>query len=173
MALVVEDGSSKTDANSYLSVDDADAYNTNHTNSTDWSGAETADKEKALRRATQYLDMRFNMMWRGVRSERAQALDWPRFDVEDYDGYAIYGDEIPQCLKDACAELALRALDEEIMPDLAAGGGALLKSKSVKVGPISSSKVYGTAGSSPFKRYTKVDALIRELIIPAGQIVRG
>ena len=56
MALVVEDGTGKTDADSYLSLVDADAYNLAHSASTDWNGAVEAVKEKALRLATQYLD---------------------------------------------------------------------------------------------------------------------
>jgi hypothetical protein len=107
MALIVEDGSGKSDAQSYVSVTDADDYHANHSASTDWSGADTADKEKALRLATQWLDATYHGRWKGVRFSADQALDWPRDSVE-LDGYVLSVSDLPQQLLDATCEMALK-----------------------------------------------------------------
>ena len=52
LTLVKEDGTGKSDANSYASVADADAYHEGHLYASAWTGATTADKEKALVMAT-------------------------------------------------------------------------------------------------------------------------
>ena len=68
MVLIVEDGTGKADAESYLSVADADTYHTKHGDSADWDGASTGDKEEALRMGTQYLDATYNTLWIGSRA---------------------------------------------------------------------------------------------------------
>lgn len=170
MALVVEDGSGKTNADSYLSVADADTYHTNHSGSADWSGATTAVKEKALRLATQYLDVRYNGLWKGVRSNDAQALDFPRANVEDADGYYYESDEIPQRLKDATAELALRVVEGDTLLDDVSKPGTI-KSQGVSVGPISKSIEY-TGGYNQVKKYPLIDGLVKPLI-SIGVLERG
>ena len=51
MSLVVEDGTGKADAESYISVADADTYHSNRGN-TDWAALTTTEKEQLLRGAT-------------------------------------------------------------------------------------------------------------------------
>jgi len=172
MALVVEDGSGKTDAESYLSVADADTYHTKHGGSTDWSGAETADKEEALRMATQYLDAVYHERWEGRRVSRDQALDWPRGWVEDRDGFAVDSDDIPAKLEDACAELAVRHITETdgLLPDLSDPG--IVASEAVAVGPVKVSTQY-MGGNSPVTEFRIVEALLRGLIRPVGEIQRA
>jgi len=171
MSLVVEDGTSKTDADSYLSVADADTYHTAHSASTDWSGAETADKEKSLRLATQFLDAKFNGLWRGYRTYQDQSLDWPRACVEDNDGYSYVSDQMPQKLLDATAELALKVAGGDTLLDDVDRPG-ISKTKEVKVGPITIKKDY-LGGDSPFKRYPLVEELLRPLLKAANFISLG
>jgi len=102
MALVVEDGTGKSNAESYLSVADCDTYHTNMGN-TGWAGDATV-KEVALRKATKFLDNKFRLRWKGTRTNEDQALAWPRSNVEDIDGFYYDSDGIPQTLKDATAE---------------------------------------------------------------------
>lgn len=66
-------------------------------------------QEQELRRATQYLDRKYN--WKGLAVTRTQALGWPRA-VEDADrnGYSIPSDSIPQPIIDAQFELAFAFL---------------------------------------------------------------
>lgn len=169
MTLTVEDGTGLENADSYLSVADADAYHTKYGNTT-WTGLES-DKEIALRRATQYLDRRFDGRWLGTRVRERQALAFPRYGIEDADGFLLRNDELPKKLEEACAELALRALvGTDLMPDITEPG--TIKSEAVRVAEIEERIEYmGGKGQIPIFR--EVDALLRGLITSGAQIYRG
>ena len=173
MPLVVEDGTGKTDADSYLSVTDADTYNTNHSASAAWIAAAEAVKEKALRLATQYLDVRYAGRWKGYKSTDAQALAWPRIVAEKEDCYdsAYYAhDALPVVLKDATAELALRVVGgDTLFADITKPGP--IKSQSVTVGPIQKSITY-MGGYTQVKGYPLIDGLVKSLI-NSGTLERG
>lgn len=115
MVLTVENGSVVANADSYLSVADADTYWTDRGNPSDWSGAATADKEASLRYATQYIDANIN--WLSELADPSnQVLEWPRVVFIGRDGRTYGGNEagdIPQSLKDAVAELALQYIKED------------------------------------------------------------
>lgn len=163
MALVVEDGSGSANANSYLSVANADTYHTDHSASTTWSSASTANKEKALRLATQYLDAKYGRRWVGTRWSLDQALDWPRSYVVLYDIYTVSTSTVPQELKDACAELALRQLtDTDLMPDLT--NAFNISEEEVTAGSVSTRTKYVGGGKSQLKRYRLVEAILKRLI---------
>lgn len=156
MALVVEDGTGKTTAESYIAVADANTYHTARGNST-WTG-EDGVKEAALRKATAYLDGRYRDRWRGKRSTKDQALAWPRLGGVDSDGYGIDPDSVPAAVAYACAELARLVIEGvDLTPTLERGGRTT--SESVKVGPIEESKTY--ASSAPVRStLTIVDDLL-------------
>lgn len=107
----------------YLSVADADTYWSDRNNST-WSAATTAEKEKALREAAQYLDGAYTFI--GVLADLEQVLAWPRSAAVirsgNFAGADFASDEIPLKIKHACAELALDALDARLRPTLERGG---------------------------------------------------
>ena len=173
MALVVEDGTGKADANSYLSAEDATAYLTVYAtagNLVTWTAS--AAKDAALMVATQYLDNEFAGQWRGVRTNETQALAWPRDGVEDDDGFGVDDDAVPQKLQDACAELALRVVLGDSLHPVETSPGAV-QSESITVGPVSKSKTY--AGSRPTAGYgyPKVHALIRSLLQGGGRVFRA
>jgi len=162
--LVVENGDGLPNANTYLSVDEADAYHDMRANSA-WDEAELPAKEAALVKATEHLDTRYYARWKGWRRKKDQALEWPRVDVWDESGYIIT--DIPQRLKDATAEAALRALDEELAPDY--GRESVVKRESV--GPVSV-EYRGDAPTS--RRYPAVEHRLAGLLRPAGiKVVRG
>jgi hypothetical protein len=170
MALVVEDGTGKSDAESYVSVADADTYHAAHSGSADWTGASTAEKEKALRLATQWLGASYDGRWLGVRFSGDQALSWPRDSVE-LDGYILSASDIPQQLLDATCELALKDVEgDELFADMADEG--TVGSTTVRVGPITDSKTY-LGGSRGIKRYRLVEALVSALIQPGNQLQRS
>ncbi len=104
LTLVVEDGSGKTDSNSYATAANGDAYHDKHLYAGAWTGATTATKEAALAMATRLLDQHVD--WAGRQASQDQALAWPRFGVRDRGGFAISGGTIPQELIEATAELA-------------------------------------------------------------------
>jgi len=170
-SFVVEDGTGKADANSYVSVAEADTYHANVTQSSDWSAASGSDKENALIVATEYLDAEYQGRWRGGRGSATQALAWPRASVEDDDGFLLSPIEVPQKLKDACAWLALRVvLGDELLGVVTEPGS--VTSESFTVGPVTESKTY--AGGRPHGyQYPKVEGLLRELLESASRVYRG
>ena len=106
--LVKETGSGLSNANSYASAADGDAYHDLHMYATSWTGANTATKEKALMMATRLLDA--NYLFYGKKLLKTQALQWPRDGVPDpdhADGRDFLDDnEMPADLVRATCELA-------------------------------------------------------------------
>ena len=131
MALIIEDGSVVPGAESYATVAEADTYHANRGNAS-WTGTDVV-KEAALRKAATYLDGEYRRRWKGYRVQPlAQVMEWPRVSVKpgdgddyfssyDHDGYlgplCLPSNTIPQRLKDAQCELALRAIAGELAPD--------------------------------------------------------
>jgi len=170
--LVVETGVGLATANSYLSVAQADAYHAQYGSSAAWAGASWSQKEAALVLATQYLDITYEGRWRGRKASATQALAWPRFGGLDNDAYTIAGDGVPENLKRATAELALRVvLGDELLGVIAQPGEVASESKSI--GPISTSVTYVTGRPAGGKQYPKVDGLLRPLLEPTGQVYRA
>ena len=177
MAITVETGLIVAGAESYVTVTEADTYHGNR-NNTGWTGTD-AVKEAALRRAAAYLDGHYRRRWKGLRvNPLVQALEWPRVGcviVEDsgssgsafFDGPVIAGGQlcipsstIPQRLKDAQCELALRAL----AGDLAVDGENNITRKKVDV--LETEFMAGTVRGQ--KQYQIVDQLLSDLVRPVG-----
>jgi len=156
MTLVVEDGSGLTTAESYASVAAADARHSALGNSA-WTGTE-AVKEAALRRATAFMEQRFRSNWRGTRLTRAQALSWPRYAVE-VEGWCVASNEVPADVVNACIDLALRALTEDLNPDIER---AVIREK---VGPL---EIEYSAHSPQAKRYSAVTQALAPYLMGSG-----
>ena len=165
MALVVEDGTGKIDSEAYISVADADTYHINFTGSASWTASTptTAIKERVLRLSTLALDGQNVLRWKGRRNSKGQALDWPRNNVKDSSGFFIDSNVIPEDLRRANAELALREITDSdgILPDIDDNGR--IKREKVKVGPIESDIEF-LGGARPSTLYTTVKVLLRDLI---------
>lgn len=158
MALEVEDGTGKSTAESYISVAEASTYHTARGN-TAWAALTTdALREAALRKATDYMRQAYRSRWQGYKVNEDQALDWPRYDVE-VEGYAVDSDIVPTEIKNACAELALKASSADLNPDLTQGV------LSEQVGSIS---VTYDKGSPQFVRYRAIDAIIAPYLKAGG-----
>ncbi|MBW7990039.1 MAG: hypothetical protein FVQ84_08500 [Planctomycetes bacterium] len=172
---VVEDGTGKTDANSYLSENDADTYFDNYDrqgNVVLWDAI--ADKEAALREATQYLDNEYRERWVGTKGSEDQALAWPRRDVFVSDGFLIDSNVIPQELKDACAELALRTdtTTTRLSPDIT-DPGSIRRTKD-EVGPLKTEIEYSGGGKGPITNIFRIiEDLLRSLVVPDGTLERS
>lgn len=109
MALEVEDGTGKTNADALISLAYADSYHADRGNAT-WTGTDAA-KEIAIRRASSHLT--FGYRWMGYKVKgRDQAMAWPRSWVMDADGWNVDADSVPIEIQQACAELALAELVE-------------------------------------------------------------
>ena len=165
---VVEDGTGKADANSYVSVSAADSYFDKQGNPAGWSSSTQAQKEMALRVATAYITERYGNRWRGVIDSDTQALDWPRSGVVDADTGLYYdNDEMPARLLNATAEVALRyRAGTTLRPDVAIGDGNVTSS-TVSVGGISITEDFvGSATTAP--DFPEVRDKLRSLLTDGG-----
>lgn len=170
MTLIIEDGTGLPNGESYVSVIDADTYHSNRGNST-WAALTNAQKESALRKATDYLVQFYRDKWKGYRTKPStQALDWPRQGVEVDDAYIIeYIDDsiIPSELKNACAELALKANSESLNPDIER------QTASVSIASLSVTYV---PGSPQNKKFSAIDMMLKPYLKNGGgglQVVRA
>lgn len=176
MALVVEDGTGKTDAESYASVADIDAILAAiyRTVPTEWSGLSSGDKEITARDGTRYLDATYSQRWEGVRTNDTQALAFPRDGITDRDGYALDNATIPSELEEALAEACIRSAQQgttKLIPDHASPGS--IKRKAVSVGPLSQDITY-VGGSGQAKTFPEITKLLRRRsLIHSNSMVRG
>lgn len=167
MGIVVETGVGVSNANAYIAAADADTYFSDRNNA-NWTGLQ-AVKEAAIIRATAYLDGHYRKSWKGLRVTVTQALDWPRYQVQDEAGFypANMNSCVPPDLKSACAELALRELTASLNPDLDRGGLV----QHVKAGPVEQTFLPGAPGRTT---YPFIDELLSRLVVGSigARIVR-
>ena len=104
MTLVVGTTAGESNANSYVTVAEADTYVTTIGGNSNWTSTTTSEKEGALIYATVWLDSQY--AWYGLISAPTQALGWPRIAFYDHEGRPITG--IPQKVKNATIEMALQ-----------------------------------------------------------------
>jgi NAD(P)-dependent dehydrogenase (short-subunit alcohol dehydrogenase family) len=109
MALVVEDGSQVTGANSYISLVNARAFATSRGKTL---SVVDATAEAALIKAMDVIES-YRARFQGTKVSKDQALQWPRTGVE-VDGFPLDDDEIPVCLPQAQAALAIEAQTTEL-----------------------------------------------------------
>ena len=107
MAIIVEDGTIVTNANSYVDVAYVDTF-CEGLGLSAWEEADDDDKETAILRAMAYIE---GMTFKGYKTEDDQSLKWPRDEAVDEDGYAIDDDAIPAVLQSAVS----RAAYEEVV----------------------------------------------------------
>lgn len=168
MALVVEDGTGLANAQSYIDAAYADAYFAARGIAA-WTGSSTV-KEQAILRAMDYIET--TKRWLGYREfPDVQALGWPRLYMYD-DGVLVEG--MPEKLKRATAEYALRALTATLMPDPTtnATGQVVVRSKE-KVGPIESETEFLAGSLQTLKPYPAADILLRQWVLTGGRAVRA
>lgn len=150
MSIITETGTGSATAETYISVTDADTYHTARGN-LPWLTITTDQKEQALRRATEYMTATYRNRWQGQRTTATvQALCWPRVGVTiEY----VYVDSaiVPETIKQACAEMALRAAAGPLLDDLTRGV------ISETIGPISTTY---DKGSPQHIRYAAIDAML-------------
>jgi hypothetical protein len=168
MAFVVESGTGLSNATSYVSVADADAYFLDRGSSA-WAALSNGEKEVALVQATSYVDAVNSFI--GTKSTSAQSLQWPRSSAYDRDGYLYEG--IPSCLEHAIAEYALRASSTSLAPDIEYSSTGILTMEKSQVGPVMEEKRYSDQRTPAIREYPYADALLAPLVVPRGTIYRG
>jgi hypothetical protein len=158
MSIVTETGTGSATAETLISVTDCDSYHTNRGN-LPWSTITTAQKEQALRRATEFMTQAYTSRWQGLRVyPLVQALDWPRQGVI-VDGVSVLTTIVPEVIKRACAELALKAAAGALYEDLTQGV------TSETVGAIS---VTYDKTSNRKTKYTAVEAMLAPFLKAGG-----
>jgi hypothetical protein len=164
MALVVEDGTGRADAESYISVASATSYHAARGN-TAWALlASDTIREQLLRKATEYMLQEYRALWASFRVTVTQALDWPRAWVPIPDAPSGYGSMaayvanniVPVEVQRACAELALLASTTDLNPPLER------TTSSEKVGPV---EVTYDKTAPERKRYPQIDQMLQPYII--------
>jgi hypothetical protein len=173
MTLIVEDGTGLPNSNSYADATFADAYFLDRNNST-WAALSGTQKDAALIAATDYIDVRFGPLFKGLilldsavdPDVVTQALQFPR---DAFSG-------VPINVKKATAEYAVRASSSPLAPDLDVdSSGFEISRKYEKVGPIEERTDFATSGAGSsrlyFKPYPAVDALLRPFFRGNGSSV--
>lgn len=165
MALIVEDGTGKTDSESYASVAQADDYHAKRNNVL-WADLSLPEKEAALRKATDYIEQTYYGRFAGYRNREFQALDWPRAYVPrdpsiqypspqalttEIEGYFYPFNEIPLQLIQATIELALKASEGDLLGDV---------ERVTKREEVGSIKVEYEGHKSPNTTYPSIDRLL-------------
>lgn len=170
--LTTETGAGLPDAESYASLAAADARN-GALGVADWATLTEPAKEIALRRATQFMLANYRARWAGRRVYQAQALDWPRWNVE-VDGFLLPSNVVPADVVNACIDLAARAgRGEELMPDLDVGNNQI---KRDKTGPLETEYFQNNVDAAG--RFVAIDAALQPYFGAAGgagmiRVVRG
>jgi hypothetical protein len=163
MALVTIPGSDTSDSYATLAAADAHHSAMGHAG---WTGTDAA-KEAALRRATLWIDGTYRSRFPGIRRyAREQALEWPRANATDRDGWPIDADTIPAEIATSTIEAALRELGVpgSLSPDYVAA----LAVKREKVGPIEV-EYLGAAGAGAAQPIlTLVDGILSGLFSGAS-----
>ena len=123
MALIVEDGTGKANADAYVSVDALKAFCAARGYETD--DYDDSEFEPAIRKATDYINTQFR--FKGARLNAAQTMEFPRSDLFDWSAHPVLG--LPKRVADACCDLAFKALAAPLYQDQDRGGK--VKSESV------------------------------------------
>jgi hypothetical protein len=159
MAFIVEDGDGLANSNSYESVAEFNAYcalrgleitaNYNDT-----------DKQRALVKGTEYIDLVKGPHFKGRRLLSTQALKFPRACLRDPEFHCVFIEGIPDKLKNALSEYAYLEMTNpgSLMPNPETDASGLqLQSISETVGPIEEKKVFLASSVKTVKVFPKAD----------------
>lgn len=164
------------DANSFVTLVEAQAFLDARLNASTWEAATPDSKNRALVEATRDLSA---LSWVGYRADDVQALSWPRQYAPNPDvpndnvsigesGYVEFATtEIPQRVKDATCELAFQYLKAGTSDVAALDATTGIISKTV--GPLSTTYAEPHQRPVGLARYPRVMAYIRPLLAAASQ----
>jgi hypothetical protein len=121
-------------ANSFATVEQANAYFSNHLYGEFWEDEEPDTKARALITATRLIVEAFMRVgWQGFVMSAVQRLPFPRYGLLTVEGYAISSGIIPTVLVEATAEYAGKLIQAGQMPDAPSATEGI---KKLSVGPI-------------------------------------
>lgn len=163
--LIVEDGSCVANANSYVTITEADEYQ-NSRNRADWLELEDNQKASLILQATQYIDGIYN--WKGRAKYEEQFLAFPRVAITDLNGFDV-SHIIPTKLKIAVYEAAYYGFTQELFTVYASSTGNIKKDKKVVSGAVEKEVEYFNSKESSVdfvSRFTMLDAILKGLYLP-------
>ena len=169
MALIVEDGTGLSTAESYVSVTEATTFHAARgVADALWADLDTDVKEAALRKACDYMVQTYRGRWKGFMKSQTQALDWPRYYVfpDPAFVYALASDSVPVLVKNACCALALKATTTVLLDDITATGAVIHE----QVGPLS---VNYEPNGQRTARYPAIDRGLSSLLQDSGSIFQA
>lgn len=173
MAFVVEDGTGKSDATSYATVSFADDYHADFGNPSAWTSLSTADKQANLMLATRYVDAVYQFRWIGQKATRDQALDWPRVNAWSSEWFVLESDSIPTELQQAVAVLALKAVSDDLLPDVDSGTTGIVRER-VSAGRNAVLEDVSYSGTKAvFKTYSLAQQLLGPLLTSGNTLERA
>jgi hypothetical protein len=143
--IIVETGVGVASANSYISLEDAEQYLLTFSNN-DGAIAGFNDElaAKCLVQACRTIDTLYGNKFYGLMQSPSNSLLWPRTSFIGNNGRLFAASVIPDCIKQAQAELALKIYNgEPAIP--VSNTEAAVRSKSVSIdGAVSTSVTYAT-----------------------------
>jgi len=154
---------SAVDANSYVTLAEANAYFLDRMHSSAWEDED--DKDKLLISSSRMLD--WYMKWKGVKGSSVQSMQWPRTGVIRPDGTEVDDDVIPFEVRIAVYELAFVNIEADRTAEdpLAGIGEVKAGSLTVKAGPEKPNQT--NAKVIPSQIYN----ILSDLIINSGGVV--
>ena len=133
MALISTLGA--TDANSYCTRAEGDAYFTDRMHSSAWTALTDEVKDQLLITSSQMLD--WHIKWKGIKTTTTQSMQHPREGMIRPDGTEIDDDVLAPEVKTAVYEQAFVNISADRMADSSLAGIGTLKAGSllIKAGP--------------------------------------
>lgn len=161
--IAVEDGSLVEGANSYISLEEAEAYQQKF-NRLDWLALSDNEKKASLIKATQYIDNQFT--WKGRRKYQSQELGFPRVMLYDLDGFEVKG--IPARLKQAVCEAAYYGYQSDLFQTYESEQGIVKRNKERVEGAVEKEVEYFNSKETEvdyISKYAALNSLLRGLYI--------
>nr|DAF75541.1 MAG TPA: Putative Head Tail Connector Protein [Caudoviricetes sp.] len=161
--LIVEDGNLVEGANSYVSLEEATAYQRRF-NRQDWLGLSEDEKKASLIKATQYVDNQFT--WKGRRKYQTQELGFPRVMLLDLDGFEVTG--IPARLKQAICEAAYYGYQTDLFQTYESEQGIIKRNKERVEGAVEKEVEYFNTKETAvdyISKYAALNSLLRGFYI--------
>ena len=160
MAVVIVATAKAADANSYISLADADTYFEGRVDTDAWDAAETDEQNRTLVTATNRLEQQD---FHGTPTDSDQRLKWPRSGLTDMDSRSYGQDVIPEPVEEATCELALALVNG----DLELKDTGLEGFNAASVGPLRVDVYHGReAGALP----RQVVRRLRGLMVSASRL---
>jgi hypothetical protein len=127
MPLIIETGTGRADAQSYVTAGDVATY------AVLFGLTPPTSPNVSIMQAMRYLEGCYYDRWVGYKKSELQALSWPRAFANRRDGWTIPESTIPKEVKDAVCALAIKhGNGEDLLPAVTAAN----RIKKEQIGPI-------------------------------------